>query len=185
MKKLLTGLVVVLIGAGILTPTLSFLSSNWKDMQNENSLNEEKNNVPGTEDPNIPSKEKPDIPSKEDPNDIKAIIEIHPNKINCKSNGNWITAYIGLASSYDVHEIAIDTILLDNSLTPQSKPFNYVDINGDSNLELMVKFDRAAFIEHLTVDNAPQQFNTITITGKLGDGKNFQGSCLIELLHYS
>jgi hypothetical protein len=185
MKKLLTGLVVVLIGAGILTPTLTFVTSNWKAMQNEKSLSEEKNNVPSAKDPDIPSKEDPDIPSKEDPKDIKATIEIHPHKINCKSNGKWITVYIGLSSSYDVQEIAIDTILLDNSLVPQLQPFDYVDINGDSNLGLMVKFDRAAFIEHLTVDNAPQQFNTITITGKLGDCTSFQGSCLIELLHYS
>ena len=193
MKKLLTGLALVLIGAGILTPTLSFLTSNWNDVQNEKTLSEEKDNVPGTENPDIaskknpdiPSKENPDIPSKEDPKDILATIEIHPHKINCKSNGKWVTVYIGLSSSKDVYEIAIDTILLDNSLIPQLKPFDYVDINGDSNLELMVKFDRAALIEHLTVDYAPQQFYTIIITGKLGDGKNFQGSCLIELLHYS
>lgn len=193
MKKLLTGLVVVLIGGGILTPTLSFFALNWNDMQDKKSLSDEKDDVPGIEDPDVPSKgdpgvpseEDPDVPSKDDPTDIKATVEIHPQKINFKSNGKWITVFIGLSSTYDVHEIMIDSILLDNLLVPQSKPFDYVDINGDSNLELMVKFDRAAFIEHLTVDCTPQQFHNIIITGKLGDGKNFQGSCLIELIHYS
>jgi len=190
MKKLLTGLVVILIGGGILTPTLSFFVSNWNDMQDKKSLSDEKDDVigiedPSKEDPGTPSKEDPDIPGKEDPSDIKATVEIHPQKINCKSNGKWITVFISLSSTYDVHEIMIDSILLDNLLGPQLKPFDYVDINGDSNLELMVKFDRAAFIEHLIMDNEPEQYNNIIITGNLGDAKNFQGSCLIELLHYS
>ena len=185
MKKLLTGLALVLIGAGILTPTLSFLASDWNIVQDEKNLSGEKDDMPSKENPDTPSKEDPDTPGKEDPVDIKATVEIHPQKINCKSKGKWITVYIGLPSSYDVHAIAIDTILLDNMLIPQLKPIDFIDINGDSNLELIVKFDRATFLEHLNLDNAPQQFYTIKITGKLGDGKNFKGSCLIELLHYS
>jgi hypothetical protein len=90
-----------------------------------------------------------------------AKIDIDPNTLNLKSKGRWITCHIDLPG-YDVNEIDISTILLEDTL-----PAEWGDIQGDT---LMVKFDRSE-VEDMLV---PGTYN-LKVTGELLDGTGLEG----------
>jgi hypothetical protein len=93
---------------------------------------------------------------------ISATIDIDPNTLNLKSKGRWITCYIDLPDGYDVNDIDINTILLEDTI-----PAEWGDIQGDT---LMVKFDRSNVEDMLS----PGTYN-LKVTGKLKDGTEFEG----------
>lgn len=89
-------------------------------------------------------------------------IDIGPNTLNLKSKGKWITCYISLTDDYDVKDIDISTILLEDTI-----PAEWGDIQGDI---LMVKFDRSEVEDMLS----PGTYN-LKVTGELLDGTKFEG----------
>jgi hypothetical protein len=89
-------------------------------------------------------------------------IDIDPNTLNLKSKGRWITCYINLNEPYDVNNIDISTILLEDTI-----PAEWGDIQGDT---LMVKFDRSEVEDMLSVGS----YN-LKVTGELTDGTSFEG----------
>ncbi|MHA2304366.1 MAG: DUF3466 family protein [Candidatus Hodarchaeales archaeon] len=96
---------------------------------------------------------------------ITATVNIDPDTLNLKSNGNWITAYIELPTDYDVNNIVIDSIRLtidtqDFSVDLEA-PISIGDYDNDNIPDLMVKFDRTAILHFLGV---PDQISEI------GDG---------------
>ena len=93
---------------------------------------------------------------------INAAIDIDPNTLNLKSKGRWITCYITLNSPYDVNDIDISTVILEDTI-----PAAWGDIQGDT---LMVKFDRSDVQDMLS----PGTYN-LKVTGELTDGTIFQG----------
>ncbi|MFX1413445.1 MAG: hypothetical protein ACFFA2_06350 [Promethearchaeota archaeon] len=170
MKRILTGLVLTLVSLGIvLIPsfnTLLFITSYSEEIT-------EIDKAMGTFQEEEKKKSKT----------IIATINIHPGRLNCKSKGKWILAYISLPPpyEYDVNEININTISLNQIIVPEMRPCSIKVINNDNIPELMVKFDRSTLIDLLE----PQQFCQIEITGKLCNGIKFKGNCAIELIHYS
>jgi hypothetical protein len=182
MKKVAIGFVLVLLGLGVAT-TSNFIIRAFDNP----SEDEEENNVNGEtlEPKEDPVDGKEEVPDKTKEKPIKATVEINPNKINCKSNGKWITAYIGLPSSYNVEQIDITSILLITEVgeiaTSDEFPHGIVDIDDDNHPGLMVKFDRTALIQILE----PMQFCEITLLGELLDNKKFEWGGVIEVLHYA
>jgi hypothetical protein len=178
MKKAVISFVVLLVGMGIVsTPVLMSLSSVASiSGETKDSISKNKDN---------PAEETKEDPHKDKKVDITATIEIHPNKLNCKSKGRWITVYIELPSSYDVEEIDINSIVLSTTIgsigTSEDYPHAIVDINENDVPELMIKFDRTGVIEILE----HQQFCEITVIGNLYDSVKFKGSYTIELIHFS
>jgi probable HAF family extracellular repeat protein len=107
---------------------------------------------------------------------ITATVNIDPDTLNLKSNGNWIIAYIELPTGYDVNNIAIDSIRLtidtqDFSVDLEA-PISIGDYDNDNIPDLMIKFDRTAILHFLEV---PDQISEI------GDGSliEFQISGII------
>ncbi len=92
----------------------------------------------------------------------EAIINIDPNTLNLKSKGRWITCYITLNNPYDINDIDISTVLLEDTI-----PAEWGDIQGDM---LMVKFDRSDVEDMLS----PGTYN-LKVTGELTDGTEFEG----------
>jgi len=119
------------------------------------------------------------------PRIITAIVEIDPDTLNLKSNGKWITVYIELPEGYDVSNIEVSSIMLNDTVSAEPKPTAIGDYDKDSIPDLMIKFDRDEVISYIlaNVNNIKGKMNvTLTITGKFNDGTPFQGSDNIILL---
>ena len=118
---------------------------------------------------------------------IEAEIDMDPDTLNLRSRGKWITCYIELLAGYDPRDINASTILLMDTLSPEqdpkygfvkSKESYIVDHDGDGIDERMVKFDRQMVMELLE----PGETVTLTVTGQLYDGTDFQGSDVIRVI---
>ena len=112
---------------------------------------------------------------------ISATVDIDPDTLNLKSNGQWITAYITLPESYLVEEIDITSVEL--KYNNWALLADWGDVQEST---LMVKFDRIALRDHLgeTDFSEGSKFYDIslTVSGELIDGTSFEGSDTIAVL---
>ncbi len=118
---------------------------------------------------------------------IEADINIDPNTLSLRSRGKWITCYIELPGLYDPRDINASTLLLMDALSPELNPkYGFVksedsyivDLDGDGIYERMVKFERSKVMEMLE----PGETVILTVTGRLFDGTDFQGSDVIRVI---
>jgi hypothetical protein len=116
---------------------------------------------------------------------VPATTDIHPQTLNLKRKGQWITAYIQLPEEYAPEDIDANTVLLNKIIQPVLDPkYDFVtnsseylvDHNEDGILERMVKFYRAEVMPLLSVGKA-----RLTITGEV-DGSSFDGSDIIRVI---
>jgi Tol biopolymer transport system component len=109
---------------------------------------------------------------------LSATVDIDPDTLNLKSNGQWITAYITLPDACTVEDIVLETVCLDGI------PAAWSEIQDGV---YMIKFDRAtvqaSFTNEPDYDSAPKFYDiTLAITGNLVDGTPFEGSDTIRVL---
>ncbi len=115
---------------------------------------------------------------------LEASINLHPETLNLRSHGRWISCYIELPEGYNVSDIDRATILLNSTVSVD--PF-WVDkplesVIGDCGIpRLMVKFSRTAVSEHIVSEGSVYGNITLTITGELHDGTSFKGSDVIRI----
>ena len=69
-------------------------------------------------------------------------IDFDPDTLNLKSKGNFVTVYIELPEGFDVNQIDISSILLNDSVPSLAKPTEINDYDRDGIADLMVKFER-------------------------------------------
>jgi len=105
-------------------------------------------------------------------------VNVDPDTLNLKSNGQWITAYITLPEAYSVEDIVLETVCLDGITAAWSDIQNGV---------YMVKFDRATVQASLTnepdYESAPKFYDLLLIiTGNLVDEIPFKGSDTITVI---
>jgi hypothetical protein len=113
------------------------------------------------------------------PDVIQATINIDPDTLNLNSKGKWITCYIELPGDYDVEDIDVSTIKLNDEVPAESRPTGIGDCDDDGIAELMVKFDRSAVQEILEAGDEVE----ITVTGELNDDTKFEGSDTIRVIN--
>lgn len=113
-------------------------------------------------------------PGETDPAVITGIVSIEPPVLNPASEGRWITCYIELPTGYDVSEIDVGSLALQNSLNAELWPSEISDYDYDGIADLMVKFTRRDVIEVLEPGE-----QTIYLTGRLADGTPFDGIDII------
>ena len=135
-----------------------------------------------------------------DPNDCPAIpadVTIEPETLNVKSNGEWVTAYIELPEGYDVEDIDVNTVFLEDTIPAVTDaqygfvtdPGSYLmDHDGDEILERMVKFNRTAVIEYLGTydfddgDTGNHKLAELFVTGEVaGAPFPFEGSDMVRV----
>ena len=109
---------------------------------------------------------------------IPANIDIDPDTINKKAQGQWVTCYIELPEGYDVADIDVSTVVL-NDVPAELKPVSLGDNDSDGAADLMVKFDQNAVQGTLDVGDDVQ----IVVSGKLIDGTSFEGSDTIRVIN--
>jgi len=125
-----------------------------------------------------------------------ANIDLLPHTLNLKSKGKWITAYIELTECYNISDVNITSIVLNDTVPiylkktfPKPVPAAIGDYDDDCIPDLMIKFERAEVISYILANiNLSKLFEegtltiTLTITGKLNDGTPFQGSTRIRVI---
>ncbi|MFX1376319.1 MAG: hypothetical protein ACFFA0_10930 [Promethearchaeota archaeon] len=109
---------------------------------------------------------------------ISAIVDIKPNTLNLKSKGRWVTAFIELPTGYDVAEIDISTILLQDTIPAELHPTKIGDYDGDGIPDLMVKFSRRALQSIVPVGDEVE----IELSGALLDGTMILGTDIIRVI---
>lgn len=118
---------------------------------------------------------------------IQATIDIDPNGLNLRSLGQWITVYIELPDGYDVNDIDVSTLALNNTIPVDLyMSLTIGDEDADGVLDLMVKFSRSAITAFiLEVLGSPEKFTTVVVTlsGELDDGTIFEGSDTITVIY--
>jgi hypothetical protein len=102
---------------------------------------------------------------------IEANIVIHPETLNLKSKGRWVTCIIELPSYLEESDIDPSTVQLEGSILAENPV-----VTGHS---LNVKFDRSDLEEMLTAE----EDIVLTVTGQLWDGMHFQGTDTIRAIH--
>jgi len=109
---------------------------------------------------------------------LPATINIDPDTLNLKSNGQWITVYITLPEGYDVEDIVFEKVYLNGVPAVWSEIQNGV---------YMAKFDRAivrhALTEMIDYEEGAKFYElTLTVTGELIDRTKFNGSDTITVI---
>mgnify|MGYP001032364178 CR=1 FL=1 len=126
---------------------------------------------------------------------IEANVDLHPDTLNLKAEGKWVTAYIELPEGYNASDVDISTILLDNEIPVETNSkYGFVknpeiaDRDDNGIPELMVKFPRSAVIDHVLarwshVIPFPERVE-LTITGVFIDGETtFEGVDTVRAKH--
>jgi len=121
------------------------------------------------------------------PTGVRATIYFDPDTLSLKSNGEWITAYIELPEGYNVGDIDIATIMLNNTISADlTAPIEIDDYDMDGISDLMVKFRRAevtSLIHEALRNNGWRSCNVmLSVAGKLLDRTLFEGSDTIKVI---
>ncbi len=98
---------------------------------------------------------------------LPAVVKVTPKTLNPASRGRWISCTIWPPDNYDVGDIDAASITLNGKIEPV---WSRIDRRAQN---LLVKFDRA---EAQNMLNAAQGSVSLSITGKLSNGKKFEGA---------
>ena len=114
---------------------------------------------------------------------VNATLDVHPHALNLWSRGRWITCYIALPEGYNITDIDVSTIKLNDTIPAEPKPTEIGDYDNDTIPDLMVKFNRAEVIQYIN-DAQNDKFRniTLTITGSLTDETPFEGTYTIKTI---
>ncbi|MCL4424296.1 MAG: hypothetical protein M1299_13185 [Firmicutes bacterium] len=115
---------------------------------------------------------------------IAAEVEVEPETLNVasQSDKNTITAHIEFPARYDVRLIDVSSVKMEvngTSLTTQISPTCFSDYDDDETEDLMVKFNRQAFIEALGGKTGEI---TVKVSGQLSDGRGFVGNDVLHVI---
>ena len=116
---------------------------------------------------------------------ITATTDIHPQALNLRSKGKCITAYVELPESYDVNDINVSTVMLNDTILAELHPTEVGDYDNDGVLDLMVKFSKAEVIAYVLTNIDSSKLEglsrpyvmeaTLAVTGRLYDNTSFVG----------
>ncbi|MDH5482416.1 MAG: hypothetical protein OEY22_06015 [Candidatus Bathyarchaeota archaeon] len=122
---------------------------------------------------------------------ITSELNVDPDTLNLRSRGSWITCYIELSEDYELEDINLSTILLNDTILAETRPTAIGDHDEDGVPDLMLKFDRAeveSFIwDAISTTQLPEDRHlsvTLTISGELTtpEGSMLQGNDTIRVL---
>ncbi len=109
---------------------------------------------------------------------IQATLDLDPDILNKESKGKWVTVYTELPVGYNVTDINVSTMMLNETCPANLQPTEVGDYDSDGIPDSMVKFNRKAVIDILPIGDAVK----ITVTGRLTGGTLFEGSDTIRVI---
>lgn len=108
----------------------------------------------------------------------ETVVDFDPDTLNLKSKGKFVTVYIELPEDFDVSDIDLFSLELNELVSPLPKPIEIGDYDSDGINDLMVKFDLQELIEVLEPGE-----QIIDLTGRLWDGRPIAGFDFIRVIH--
>jgi hypothetical protein len=114
------------------------------------------------------------------PTVLPSSIDIKPDTLNLKSKGRWVTAYIELPDGYDVANIDVATVLLEDAITAAVRPTRVGDHDSDGVPDLMVKFRRQQLVNYLKANGLTSGNVQLSVTGNV-DTVPFEGADSIRV----
>lgn len=111
---------------------------------------------------------------------IDATLDFDPDTLNLKSKGKYITAYIELPAEYNVADIDVNTVLLNEIVAAENSPTAIGDHDGDGITDLMVKFPRDAV--QASLGEVAGELVDVTVSGSLTDDTSFEGVDTIRVI---
>jgi hypothetical protein len=109
---------------------------------------------------------------------IEAVVDVHPDVLNPRSRGRWLTCYIELPEGYDLADIDVSTVLLNETVPADEDPTEVGDHDGDGIPDLMVKFSRSEVIGVLPHGRGEVE---VRVSGEVA-GLRFEGIDAIRVL---
>ncbi len=118
---------------------------------------------------------------------VNTTVDVAPDILNLRRKGAHVMAFIELPEGYEVSEIDVSTIRLNETIPVGSNTHAELgDYDGDGIPDLMVKFNAADVFEYIknNIDltlSAEQNFVNValTVTGELSNTIMFQGSDVV------
>lgn len=115
-----------------------------------------------------------DIGADEVESPIAAIVKVTPNTLKPNDrHGKWITCHISLPSDYDISEVDLDSITLNEGIEPTSSKID------EDEQKLLVKFNQSEIQQMI---NDSQEQLSLTIKGRLNNGTDFTGTDTIRIV---
>ncbi len=108
---------------------------------------------------------------------INATINFDPDMLNKSSNGTWVVVYIELPAGYNVRDIDVSSIRLEDTIPAELWPYAIGDHDKDGIPDLMVKFKRSDVINLLPDGDHV----TVHVTGKVGT-MSYDGVDIIRVM---
>lgn len=117
---------------------------------------------------------------------VPAHVEVHPQTINKKAKGQFVTVLIESHGSWRVEDVDLDTVTL-QAVAPvvtaalavaAGSPTELGDANGNGILDRTVKFDRATVQSWFGSDTMA----TFRVAGRLFDGQSFRGEAVARII---
>lgn len=122
---------------------------------------------------------------------IAATADVKPDRVNAKSAGDPITAYVEFPAPYDVSQIALPTVGVwyeGGGATASEVPTDLVDLDHDRLPERMARVSKAALLQILGEGGLPSglplQPVEVIVQGALLDGTRFYAVETIEIAHF-
>lgn len=111
---------------------------------------------------------------------VSATVDIDPDCINLNTIGKWINGYIELPGEYNVSDILVSTILLNDTIPAELHPTSIGDFDNDTIPDLMVAFNRTQIVEYILSKSIIHGNVTLTLTGQ-SKIAFFNGSDIIKV----
>jgi len=108
---------------------------------------------------------------------INATIDANPDTVNLISKGKWITVYIELPESYNISDINVSTIMLNDTVPVDlSAPIAVGDYDNDTIPDLTVCFNWTDVTNYILSKGIVFGNITLEVSGKLYNGIVFTGT---------
>ena len=108
---------------------------------------------------------------------ICAVVDISPKTLNLSSEGRWITGRIELPAEYDLGQVHMSSIRLNETVAAEPHPAAVEDADQNGDPDLMVKFSRAEVVGVLGQGESAE----LRVSGSVG-GEWFEGCDTIRVV---
>jgi len=111
------------------------------------------------------------------PSVVTATINVDSDTLNLRSKGKWITAFIELPEGYNMSDVDVLTITLNDTVSVDlSAPIAVGDYDNDTVPDLMVCFNWTEVAEYILSRGVVFGNVTLGVSGELYDGTVFVGT---------